>query len=195
MRSQALPQSGLTLLEVLVALMVFGLVMAGLTGGLQFGLRAYQRQTADVVGRGDPAAVDQALRRLIERMEPPDRVDGPVMTGTARSFRFFSTLPDSVPTIGSRRIEVILQTDEHGALVLRWMPHPHARLSGPIGAGGTIVLLPRVGTRLSYLPLGSQIWSDDWDNAELPKLIRIHLIFPAGDARRWPDIIAGPTLV
>ena len=30
-------------------------------------------------------------------------------------------------------------------------------------------------------------WLDRWQGAKLPLLVRMHIQFPAGDRRRWPD--------
>lgn len=49
--------------------------------------------------------------------------------------------------------------------------------------------------RFAYLhPNGSGHagWSDNWAGPYLPRLVRIHLEFPSGDARHWPDIVGRP---
>ena len=38
----------------------------------------------------------------------------------------------------------------------------------------------------------AQHWLPVWNGTGLPPLIRISLVFPPGDHRQWPDIIAAP---
>ena len=64
-RIKAAAQAGFTLLEIMVALVVFGILVAGLAQGVQFGLRAWNGQTALIAQRGDMDAGDRALRGLI----------------------------------------------------------------------------------------------------------------------------------
>jgi general secretion pathway protein J len=35
-------------------------------------------------------------------------------------------------------------------------------------------------------------WQAQWDNFNIPKLIRVRLAFAKGDRRHWPDLIAAP---
>ena len=53
--------SGFTLLEMLVALVVFGLVMAGLTQSFRFGLSVWSAGPRRIAGPEDMAALDAAL--------------------------------------------------------------------------------------------------------------------------------------
>jgi general secretion pathway protein J len=38
-------------------------------------------------------------------------------------------------------------------------------------------------------------WSNRWeDAAKLPLLVRMHVQFPVGDRRRWPDLVIAPAI-
>jgi general secretion pathway protein J len=42
-------------------------------------------------------------------------------------------------------------------------------------------------------PNKTPAWTDTWyEESVLPSLVRIRLAFPAGDRRRWPDLIVHP---
>ena len=85
--------AGFTLLELLVALVVLGFVLAGLSGGVRYGLRAADTQARTLAERSELDAVDRAVRRLIEQMDPGTARDGTGMQGTAGRLVFVSELP------------------------------------------------------------------------------------------------------
>ena len=181
---------GFTLLELLVALVVLGFILAGLAQGTQFGLLAAGSQARTVAERGDMDAVDRALTRLIQGMDP-GRAGGPAaLRGTASSLAFTSTLPDAA-ALPSRRADILLAS-QGGRLILRAVP----RLPGPApGAPPAETELLRGIERLevSYWIGGPQPgWATVWTGRGLPGLIRLRLVFPAGDRRHWPDIVAAP---
>ena len=52
------------------------------------------------------------------------------------------------------------------------------------------VLIDRVERiEVNYLSPDRDAWLDAWNRADLPALIRIRLLFPRGDPRRWPPIV------
>jgi hypothetical protein len=46
----------------------------------------------------------------------------------------------------------------------------------------------------SAAPDQAAAWQTEWDGPAPPELIRIRLVFPKIDKRRWPDLIAAPML-
>ena len=57
--------AGFTLLEVLVALVVFGFLFAGLTQGIEFGVRAHDMQVGMLARQGGLEPVDRVLRQIV----------------------------------------------------------------------------------------------------------------------------------
>jgi general secretion pathway protein J len=181
--------AGFTLLELLVALVVLGLLMAGLTQGIRFGFSAWGMQARLGASSGDLDAIDRALRRLVEQARPPADQVTPSLRGTGSSLAFISALPVTLAA-ATREADIRLSVDG-GRLVLDWMPHLHAAWLGPPRQPRREVLLDHVeALEVSYL--GSAGWVKSWDTARLPLLIRLHLRFPKGDPRHWPDLVAGP---
>jgi general secretion pathway protein J len=180
---------GFTLLEILVALVVFGILMLGVTRGTQFGMAAWSRQTAMIAAATDIDSVDRALRRLIEQTDPGTAQAPLLMTGSADRVVFTSDLPLAAAA-ADRRADMMLRFDK-GRLILRWTPHRHAQ---PIGGAPPpqeeILLTNLQGLTISYWPRppGSG-WQAAWASPGLPELVRIHL---ALKGRTWPDIIAAP---
>lgn len=180
-------EGGFTLLELLVALVVLGFILAGLSQGAQFGLLAAGSQTRTVAERGELDAVDRAVRHLIQEMDPGRAGAPPGLRGTASSLAFTSALP-TASALPVRQAAIVLAA-EGGRLVLRATP----RFPG-VGASMETELLRDVERlEASYWSRGAQPrWVSSWAERDLPALVRLRLVFPPGDRRRWPDIVAAP---
>ena len=186
---------GFTLLEVLVALVVMGFLLAGLSQGTRFGLRAWDIQARMIDQNGELDAVDRTLRRLIQQLDPGNATTGSTLAGTARRMVFTSDLPMAAVT-ATRRADMILAVDAAHRLMLAWTPHLHVVRIGPPPAPQATELLRGVDRlEIGYWRRdGVGGWLNRWPDRELPALIRIRIVFVEGDARRWPDIVAAPML-
>lgn len=185
--------AGFTLLELLVALVVLGFILAGLAQGVRYGLRATDAQVRLLAERGELDAVDRALRHLIERMDPGTGRDGAGIQGTAGRLVFVSELPEA-SGLSTGRAEFALGVDGARRLVLRATPRPPGRPFVPPPLPIETELLRDVaGIELAYWPRGANArWVSSWIANDLPMLIRLRVTFLPGDKRHWPDIVAGP---
>ncbi len=186
---RAASDAGFTLLEILAAVAVFGTVLALLTQGVQFGLRATRLQ-AEAHGRnGELAAVDRALRRMVALADPGTYPEPATLHGTAQRLSFITELP-----LGGdghmQRADVALSA-EAGRLLLRWTPHRHAELYGAEPEVHETVMLDGV-ERLELAYWASGTWVPAWNADKLPALVRIRLVFPGGTGRRWPPLLVEP---
>jgi general secretion pathway protein J len=187
-------RDGFTLLELLVAVAVFGLLLAGLTQGTQYVLRARQSQM-HILGRSeDLDTVDRVLRQMIAVMDPGDSLTPPPFAGSRDKVEFVTVLPDAAAGLPVRRVEAGLLVDSLHRLVLRWRPWIHAVRLRPAPSPVETELLRGVqGLEFAFWhPRGG--WVGSWRNEDLPALIRIRVLFPPGDPRHWPDIVAATTL-
>ena len=183
----ARPDAGFTLLEIVVALVVLGVLLATLGRGVQFGLAAFDRQNRMIATGGRQEAVDRTLRRLIERLDPGTGNDTDAMVGTHHVLMFRSPLPIDGSDM---TYDLRLSVDDH-RLVLAWLPHRHAVPIGPAPPAHRETLLDGVSAiDLSYWSDGA--WHDEWRQPKPPALLRIRIAFPEGDPRRWPDIVEAP---
>ena len=182
--------AGFTLLEILVAVAVFGTVLALLTQGVQFGLRATRLQAEAHDRRGDLAAVDRALRRMVVLADPGTYPEPATLHGTAQRL----SLTTELPLRGdgqAQRADVTLSA-EAGRLLLRWTPHRHAELFGAEPEVQQVVMLDGV-ERLELAYCGpSGAWVPAWSADRLPALVRIRFVFPANTGRRWPPLVIEP---
>ena len=179
--------AGFTLLEILVALVVFGFLIIGLSRGVDFGLRAWDRQSRGIAARGELDAVDRALRSLIARLDPDTDV-----AGRAHGVGFTSQLPQTA-SLATGEADMALGVDGAHRLVLRWTPALHAVRFGPPPAPGEAELLRGIERLdLAYWSRDGGGWHDTWSEHDPPAMVRVRVIFPAGDPRHWPDLVAAP---
>lgn len=186
---------GFTLLEILVALSVFGFLMLGLSQGLRLGLTAWNQQARLQSESGELDAVDRALRGLIARADPGVAPVPAGFAGSAQSVTFLTDLPAALAPAGLRRAEVGLTVNARGELVLRWREAPFARRLGEAPPAEETVLVEGVARlALAYAAPaeGGWRWSANWVAEDLPALVRVRLIFADPRRRPWPDLIAAP---
>ena len=185
------PAAGFTLLETLVALVVFGFLMSGLTQGLRFGIRAWQAQTSSLAARGDLDAAERTLRTLIERMEPGGMGGQPaLLRGTPHGIAFTTELPEAAGGLATPDADVSLQVTDGHELQLLWLEHIRNRTRPP-PPPGRVTLLHDV-ERLDIQYRGASGWQADWAGSPLPKLVRIRVVFTQASGRHGPDIVAMP---
>ncbi len=184
--------AGFTLLEILVALVVFGFLMVGLSQGVRFGLTAWGMQERIIARRGDLDAVDRVLRQLIEQMDPGTRSDPRQVAGTQARFVFTSALPAMA---GGESADMLLLVDSAHRFSLQWTPHLHAKRIAPPPPPHIEELLGGIDrVQFAYWRPSSSGggWVVAWDGKSLPALVRIRIVFPESDPRHWPEIVAAP---
>jgi general secretion pathway protein J len=186
---------GFTLLELLIALAVFGFVILEIGLGVDFGLRAATVQTRLLNRRADLDGVDRVLRYLVTHMDPGSSATPPQLTGSRASFSFTTKLPAGAMDRPTRSVDARLFVAEGQRLVLRWTPHLHSRDIVAATPAENILLTGVDAIQFSYFyPWGaaSRGWTEQWSEAYLPRLVRVHLTFSDGDTQRWPDMILEP---
>ena len=185
--------AGFTLLEVLVMLVVLGLLLAGLSQGLRFGLLAWRTEARLQAAHGELDALDRTFRHLVETLEPGTVTTPSSLRGEAGRVSFTATLPAAARALPTRLADVTLYLDGAHRLVLDWTPHRHAvRVGAPPMPVEEVLLRGVAAVRLAYAASSGGGWQDSWTSPYPPALIRLRLVFPAGDPRRWPDLVAAP---
>lgn len=187
---------GFTLLEIVVALVVLGILLVTLTRGVQFGLSAFDRQDRMIRTGGQLEAVDRTLRQLIEQLDPGTGMDAGTVVGTRHALAFRAPLPirASEPPGGFRRDDLAdlrLSVTAGHRLLLTWLPHRHVRAVGSSVAPHQETLLDGVD-RIDCDYWSEGTWQSQWRQPKPPGLVRIRIVFGKDDPRHWPDLVAAP---
>lgn len=182
---------GFTLIEILVALSVIGLLMVGLGQGISVGLTSLGTATRMTDSLDTFDAADRTLRHLIAQADPGNGTERPKFTGGPDLLSFITRLPE-VAGAPTNRVEVALGVDKAHRLVLRWRPYLHAKRAHPPPFTETALLGGVASIAVQY-------WSaDGWTTTQpadtLPRLVRIRVAFLDHAQHHWPDIVAAPAL-
>lgn len=171
---------GFTILELLIAMAILGLIMVLLVNGLHFAGRAWDTQRREVDRSDDFFAVQNVLRQMVE--------SGRDFDGDAATLRFVGTLPHSLMRSGLYDIELATRG---GSFVLIWAPH----FKGPMAdAQHTVTDLATGVTRLGIGYLVPSKKGPQWQASISPKgpppaLISLDVAL-AG--RAYPSLLVKP---
>lgn len=203
-------ERGFTLLELLVAITLLGVLMAALFGALRLGARVWETGEARLDESARAQIVQDFLRRqfgqtmpLVEVASDPLAADGLLFAGEPDRLRFVSLLPEHLGA-GVCLMELALsepgRVGEPGDLVIRWRPLDLAGEADTPPRTEERVLIENV-ERLEIAYFGGSPtepapgWWQQWlQQRSLPTLVRLRLVFPAGDARVWPELIVAPMI-
>jgi general secretion pathway protein J len=188
---------GFTLLETLVALVVLGFLVVGLTHGVRTGLALWKAQSRRI---GDVADLDAAQRTLRDMLSDiPTNPASPAagsatFDGGPYRLAFVGDLPTGLGTTRLANIDLELKG---GRLILSWTPHRHEISSAPPPKPIETELVDGVKRlELAYwgapAPGQPAAWQGQWQGAQPPDLIRVRLLFADGDRRHWPDLVVAP---
>ena len=203
---------GFTLLELLAAIMLLGLLMAVLFGGLRLGARVWETADARLDASTRIQIVQDFVRQRLAAALPlealaPEQVQGsdfaPLFQGTAQTLRFAGLMPENLGA-GLYLMElVVVDSDEPdgGAdLVLRWRPFDlYDQTVAQVEPEERVLVENIEGMELAYFgtnnPEQPPEWRQGWENQpELPRLIRLRVRFAENDEREWPELIVRPML-
>lgn len=205
-------QWGFTLVEVLLATTLLGLMMVLLTGSLQVAGRSWDTGEKRMAEASRLFAVGNFLRRHVARLLPVSGsvehgVMKPSFQGFSNALKYVAPMPDQIRTGGIYQFEIRMADRLDGGKDLRIVITPYqpsfAIDSKP---GDPIDDLPLVENiesfRVSYYPLEmhpgeegmrsrpAPMWMDEWNDNQLPGLIRLD-IKPAGE-NAWPPLLIAP---
>lgn len=175
-------ERGFTLLEILIVLVIFGLIMIGLTSGVRFAGRAWTTQQHAIDRAGDSDAVRNTLREIIE--------SGRAFKGTAGSLQVEGPLPRALGRLGAFDIAIKTVNDQ---LVLTWQPH--VKNPDPNDAGQATLLDGLSGLTLSYFvrnDRGAGIWTSGIPSPTSPALVRIEM--DLGGSQSWSPLVVAPDI-
>lgn len=187
---------GFTLIEVIVALVVLGFLLAGLAQATRFGITAWGLETRMADNAASLERMDRVLRRLIEQACAPTTADDKPFVGQEHRLVFMTMMPNEPQAQPIRRAQVAIGVDDRHRLVLHWQPHPDAMTIGQAPKMQDVVLaegMERIDLAYRQSTSDGGKWSKTWNDAMLPSTVQIHFVLADG-RHRWPDM-AVPTML
>ncbi|MCE7951776.1 MAG: prepilin-type N-terminal cleavage/methylation domain-containing protein [Xanthomonadales bacterium PRO7] len=204
MRAPALRMSaGFTLLEVLLAVILLGLLIAGAYGGIRASAHAMRAGEAAIDRTDRLRTAQEFLRRQISQILPLEfgRDDSTgmihVFDGDARRMRFVAAMPGYLSRGGPyvQTLELAPATDglqlRFRDTMLNGYATDKSRSDSDVDA---VVLLDRIASgRFEYRALDVDgnlgNWSSDWpDPGITPLMVRIDLTMQPGVQMPWPTL-------
>ncbi|MHB8679719.1 MAG: prepilin-type N-terminal cleavage/methylation domain-containing protein [Rudaea sp.] len=193
---------GFTLLEVLLAIILLGLLIAGAYGGIHASAIAMRAGEAAIDRTDRLRTAQEFLRRQLSHIMPlqfaRDDSTGAihVFDGSARTLRFVAPMPGYLSRGGPYVQTLELAPGKHG-LQLQFsdvMLNGYDAAKSGNDSANTVVLLDRIADgRFEYRALDVDgnltDWSSDWQDPEItPLMIRIELTMQPGVQMPWPTL-------
>ena len=213
-------QAGFTLLELLVAMTVLGVLTGLLASGLGFGSRVWERERNQLDMSAEMQLVQDVLRRMLAQAmplsAPPDNsgTQEAAFVGHENAIEFLGPPPAQSLVGGIYAYRLAAEPGTGGTrLVLEWRIRPpqpsrvRTRVTNAepaeqdkLQASHEVVLLDHLGgAEFAFFGPpedgGKSTWRNDWQNATtLPQLVRVKVDFRQGDGRRWPELLVEPRI-
>ncbi len=190
--------AGFTLLELLIAVTVLGLLMVLVVNGVQFGTRVWETGRAGAARISEAETARTFLRGWIESSLPfaVDADDGtrrPIALGGGPDRMQLPALMPAHLGGGRRLLELsVVQDGTSRDLALRSVTAEADARTDTM----TVLIAGVEQVRFAYFGANGEgliTWHPFWRAQDgAPLLVRVEVGFPEGDRRRWLPVVAAP---
>ena len=197
---KALRQAGFTLIELVVAMVLLGIMMLLLYSGLTFAMRSWDAGEAHGRHSVDRRIGENFLRRELAELFPMRWKDPMTLKfafeGERQRLRFVSSRPAGVALGGLSLVGLEVETDgakAHHLTMRRAMPDDAAKDFGPLDRAERTVLIAEVESVVfSYFGADNDFaeskWSDTWTHpGRMPQMVRMRV--KIADGTLLPDFV------
>ena len=199
MMLRSLPR-GFTLIEMLVALALMGMIAVILITSLQLGGHTWQRVMRAAASTEDIAQAQEILRSRLSSLYPDDRPAAEIskpafLISDGTSLEFSAAAPEATAD-GILRYQIGVSASS-GALEIRsWSDQPgHLASPSDLSAEALLSHVAHLAVQFWLKPEATPgRWVDRWESNKVPELIRIDVTFAANDRRRWPPLYIEPRI-
>ena len=203
-------QRGFTLLEILIAMTLLGLLMAMLFGGLRLGTRAWEASDVRSADLARLEAVQGFIRRALTGAYPllgtgdDDAKRRIAFTGGAEAVAFTALMPAHFGVGGFYTITLAVEdgVDDRRLVFRRQLYRSGDEGAPPSPPAGDeeqekVLLEGLSKAGFSYFGAAGKdetpSWRDEWRNQNfLPELVRLSVTF--ADEGAWPDLVVAPRI-
>ena len=206
-------ERGFTLVELLVAVTMLGVLMVLLFSAMRTGMRSWQAAETHIAGAESMLQVDRFLVRTISQARPPrgqeggtpqvgggsHQGEGSLLEGGRDRIVFVAPGVDSLPRPGLYRYEIFVEPRSGGEASDLWVRMDPWRGEDTVSGEARLLQESIAAFEVRYFGSPQQgeapAWFDEWSSStgRFPLLVAIRLQ-PADMAER-PLIIAGPMVV
>ncbi len=194
-------QRGFTLVELVLAMALLGVMLLLLYAGLSFALRGWDAAGASGQVTADRRLGESFLRREVMELFPMRWKDPMAyriaFSGEPQRMRFVSSRAPGASQGGLSLVSVQVESDPRtrtrNLVMRRAMPDDDAKDFSPLDRAGEPSVLVEDVASVSFSYFGAQSdfatprWEDSWDYQRLPYLVRLRM--KAGDGSPLPEIV------
>ena len=202
------PQAGFTLVELLVAMVLLGMISVALFGGIRLGARSWAAGHERLEQINEIEAAQGVLRLLLGQarrvalFDAGRRRDAVSFTGRPDEVYFAAPLPAHRGLGGAHGFALRVSKRANGShLVLSWrLQRPETPPSAAGDFEDEAVLLDNVrDVSIAYFgaPEDDRApeWLENWEGVDgVPRLVRLTVEFEPDSGRYWPPLTIAPAL-
>lgn len=193
---------GFTLVEMLVALSLLGLLAVALASTTGLGLRAWSG-TAEITEQVDRTrAAQQVLRRTLSALYPEWTADRPAYVdffGASDEMKFLAPAPAALGIPGLSRFQLRVERSEGQASLIVAVTPDRSPQGRDSPAKETVLVSGAREIEFSYFGTGettqTRSWQTRWQRRpEPPRLIRIDVEAGPDGKPIWPSFVVNPLI-